>query len=100
MPEITAEQLNSRFKQFDSLIKSVLAEGGTIISGVVVKKTAWPAKEGRSPSWNVEVGYFGGSARISVSQRLFDSIGIGSYQLFQVTQRASASSIYSTAQEP
>lgn len=99
MPEVTAEQLNVRFKQFDAAIKAVLAEGGTIISGVVVKKTAWPAKEGRSPSWNVEVGYFGGSARISVSQRLFDSIGLGSYQLLQVMQRASSNSLYSTAIE-
>ncbi len=100
MPEVTPEQLNARFKQFDTAIKAVLAEGGTTISGVVVKKTAWPAKEGRSPSWSVEVAYFGGSARVSVSQRLFDSIGIGSYQLLQVTQRASANSLYSTAIEP
>lgn len=99
MSEVTADQLSTRFKQFDGAIKSFLVEGGTIISGIVIKKTAWPVKDGRSPSWNVEVAYFGGIARITVSQRLFDSIGVGSYQLFQVTQRASANSLYSTATE-
>ena len=100
MPEVTPEQLNARFKQFDAAIKFVLAEGGTILSGIVTQKNNWPAKEGKSPSWSVVVSYFGGSSRVSVSQRLFDSIGIGSYQLLQVTQRASANSLYSTAIEP
>ncbi|MGX9727832.1 MAG: hypothetical protein ACTFAK_11085 [Candidatus Electronema sp. VV] len=99
MPEVTPDQLNARFKQFDTAIKAALAEGGTIVSGIVTQKSNWPAKEGKSPSWSVVVAYFGGSSRVTVSQRLHDSIGIGSYWLFQVTQRAKDNSIYITAIE-
>lgn len=99
MPEATSEQISARLKQFDSAVKSILSEGGSVIAGIVTDKNNWPAKEGRSATWSVVLSYFGGSSRVSVSQRVYDSIGIGSYHLFHVSQRASSNSIYSTAVE-
>lgn len=93
------EQISSRLKQFDVPVKNMLAEGGIFIAGVVTGKTAWPAKDGREPSWNVEIGYRFGTSRIQVSQQLFATVVLGSYQLFQVSQRASGKAIYSTALE-
>lgn len=100
MPEVTSEQISARLKQFDVAVKAVLAEGGVVVAGTVMRKTNWPAKEGKSASYSVQLGYFGGSCFVNVSERLWQSIGVGSYQLFVVTQRASDSSIYNTAVEP
>ncbi len=99
MAEVNQEQIEARLKQFSSALRSNLADGGIVVSGQVTQKNKWPAKDGKDPSWNVRLSYFGASSSVSVSQRLFDAIGVGSFQVFAVTQRASGNAIYNTAIE-
>jgi hypothetical protein len=72
---------------------------GIAIGGKVMKKNHWPAKEGKEPSWSVEVGYFGGKSYVNVSQQLYDRISVGTSQVFLVSQRSKDGSIYNTAIE-
>ena len=99
MAEVNQEQVDARFKQFISQVKSNLAEGGILVSGQVTQKNKWPAKEGKDASLNVRLSYFGASYTVSVSQKLYDSVGVGTFQVFVVAQRASGNAIYNTAIE-
>jgi hypothetical protein len=73
---------------------------GIAIGGLIQRKTHWPAKEGKESSWSVEVAYMGGASFINVSESLYNRCGLGSYQLFRVTQRGGKEGkIYATAVE-
>ncbi len=73
---------------------------GVAVGGIVQRKTHWPAKEGKDPSWSVEVGYVGGASYINVSEALYGRCTVGSYQLFRVVQRGGKEGkIYATAIE-
>jgi hypothetical protein len=93
------EQVSARLTQFQTQLSSFLAEGGTLIGGVISAKNSWPAKEGRSASWNLKLSIFGATYSVSVSQKLHDAVRVGDYHLVAVTQRASGGALYSTAVE-
>ncbi len=93
------EQVSARLNQFKGPLSSFLSEGGVLLAGKVTKKNNYPAKDGKNPSWSVQLGVFGQTFLVSVSQKLWDTIGVGSYQVFPVMQRGYGKAIYNTVVE-
>jgi hypothetical protein len=99
MKEITKEEFDARQNQFKSHLRSILTEGGSFVSGDVTGKSSAPPKDGRDSTYRVQLSTYGKTFSVKVSKSLWDSIGIGSFQVFCVNQTAFDRSVYNTALE-
>lgn len=79
---------------------------GIAIGGKVVSKKHYPARtiektgSQMEEAFVVDIAYLGGTSSVSISQERYKAIGVGSYQMFLVTQRSSKNgAIYNTSIE-
>ncbi len=99
MNEVTKEEFDARQNQFKTQLRAVLTDGGVVVSGIVVKKSESPPKDGRNSVHRVQLGTFGKTFPVKVSKACWDAIGVGSFQVFRVDQTSFDGSIYNTAVE-
>lgn len=100
MPDLTKEDFDARQNQFKSQLRAVLTDGGVFIAGTVLKKSSSPPKDGRDSTYRVQLALFGKTLPVKLASKAsWDSIGVGSYQVFRVDQTTFEGSIYNTALE-
>lgn len=100
MSELTKEEFDARQNQFKAQLRLILTDGGVVVSGTVSKKTSSPAKDGRDATYRVYLVIIGKTLSVKVlTKSCWDSIGVGSYQVFRVAQTTFEGSIYNTALE-
>jgi hypothetical protein len=99
MSELTKEEFDARQNQFKVQLRSILTDGGVVVSGTVLKKTTSPPKDGRDSIYRVQLAIFGKTLPVKVLKSCWDAIGVGSFQVFRVDQTTYEGSIYNTALE-
>jgi hypothetical protein len=73
---------------------------GVAVAGRVVKKTYWPAKDGKDPSWSIDIAYYGGRTTVNLPSERYEVIKLDSDIVLPISQRASGSKIYSDYVSP